>query len=299
VPASRIFVTGSGCKAINFTLKALVEKGDEVVALTPIWKNLLSSLELAQCRITEVSMREMEGEWSLDLEALFAACTPATKLMLLTSPSNPAGWVMSHEEIRAILEFARERGIWVISDEVYSRMTYGRTHAPSFLEHALPDDRLFVVNSFSKAWAMTGWRLGWLVGPQAAEPHIRDIALYDYMGPVTFTQRGGIEALRQGEAFLATQMDLWNRNRHLLYDGFRQNPKVKAMMPESSFYYFLRVEGEEDDVAFCRRLVDEVGLSLAPGCAFGKAGRGYVRFCFAGDENRMSRALDRFMSALR
>ncbi len=299
IGVERMFVTGSGSKAMNFCLKALVEKDDEVIAVTPIWKNLLSSLELAQCRITDVPMDQENGDWSLDLDKLMDACTAKTKLILITSPSNPSGWIMQRDQIKALMNFARERGIWIISDEVYSRTVYEGRYAPSFLEFATDDDLLFVVNSFSKTWAMTGWRLGWLVGPRAAHDYIRDIALYDYMGPPPFIQHGGIAALRDGEGFLKTQIDLWKRNRQTLQDGFAQSNRILSTPPESSFYYFFKVDGEPDDIALARRFVDEAGVSLAPGCAFGKVGTGYLRFCYAVSEEKVATALDRILSVIK
>jgi len=298
IPVERLFVTGSGSKAMNFCLKALVEKGDEVIAVTPIWKNLLSSLELAQCDIKDVPMDQDKGQWSLDMDKLRAACTDKTKLILITSPSNPSGWIMSRAEIREMMDFCREKGIWIISDEVYGRTVYDGVHAPSFLEVANDDDLLFVVNSFSKTWAMTGWRLGWLVGPRAAQDHIRDIALYDYMCPPPFIQRGGIAALREGEGFLKTQIDLWRKNRETITQGFAQNDRILSTPPESSFYYFFKVDGVPDDIALARHFVDRAGVSLAPGCSFGPVGKGYLRFCYAVSEDKTKAALDRILSVI-
>jgi aspartate/methionine/tyrosine aminotransferase len=167
--SNRIFVTGSGTTAMHLALTALLDEGDEAVAITPIWKNLLGAIELAQAKTIEVALDAKEDGWKLDINKLFDKCSSKTKVILITTPSNPTGWVMSHKEIEQVLDFARKRGIWVVSDEVYGRVTYDLNHAPSFLEHAKPEDKLFVINSFSKSWAMTGWRLGWLVGPAFAE----------------------------------------------------------------------------------------------------------------------------------
>ena len=178
INVQQIFITGSGTTAMHLALTSILDKGDEVIAITPIWKNLLGAVELAEARATQLSLDYSEKEgWVLDLDKLMDACTPKTKAILVVTPSNPTGWVMSDDEIKALMDFARSKGIWIISDEVYSRSVYGKKHAPSFLEHANDEDLLMTVNSFSKNWAMTGWRLGWLTGPKAAEPIIRDIAL--------------------------------------------------------------------------------------------------------------------------
>lgn len=290
---NRIFMTGSGTTAMHFALTALLDKGDEVVAVTPIWKNLLGAVELAQAKFNEVALREIDGRWQLDMDRLMDACTKKTKAILITTPSNPTGWVMNRREMVDLLEFARARGIWIIADEVYARITYDRPHAPSFLEVAEPQDRLFTVNSFSKAWAMTGWRMGWLVGPAESEDAIRDIALYNNLCPPSFTQYAVIEALRHGEDFLQSQVDLWQSNMDFLYDRFEQSGRISATRPEATFYAFFKVDGEPDCLALARKLIDDVSLSLAPGCAFGKVGRGYMRLCFAVSRPKLEEALDR------
>lgn len=299
LPSHRVFVTGSGTTAMHLALTAILDEDEEAVAVTPIWKNLLGAVELAEAHVREVPLRYENGRWNLDLDRLFDACTAKTRVMLITSPSNPAGWVMTREEMRAVLEFARVRDIWILSDEVYARTTYDIAHAPSFLEVAEADDKIFIVNSFSKNWAMTGWRLGWLVGPAFAEAPIRDIAIYDNMGPPSFTQFGGIEALRHGEPFIQQQLDLWRANRDLVHEAFRQTNRIESEKPASTFYSFFKVDGETDCLAFARRLIDDVSLSMAPGCAFGKVGAGYMRMCFAVSKPRLEDALDRLQTAIK
>ncbi|MCD8563334.1 MAG: aminotransferase class I/II-fold pyridoxal phosphate-dependent enzyme [Alphaproteobacteria bacterium] len=160
----RVFITTSGSNAMNLTLRALLNKGDEVVAITPIWKNLLGAVELSDAHVRQVGLTEGAEGWKLDLDKLFAACNEKTRAILVVSPSNPTGWMISGEEIQKIMEFARARNIWVIADEVYGRLVYDGPRAVSFLDYAEPDDLLMVINSFSKTWAMTGWRLGWITG---------------------------------------------------------------------------------------------------------------------------------------
>lgn len=296
---SRIFMTGSGTTAMHLALTSILGKGDEVVAVTPIWKNLLGAVELAEAKTTQVSLDYNEAKgWTLDLEKLKGACSEKTKALLIVTPSNPTGWTMSDAEVIDLLNFARENEIWIISDEVYGRLVYGKDHAPSFLEHAGPDDLLMTVNSFSKAWAMTGWRLGWLVGPQFAENIIRDIALYDNMGPPTFTQFGGIEAIKHGDAFIKEQLTLWQKNRDRIAEVLGAHPNIHMSTPDSSFYAFFRVDGEPDCVAFAKRLIEEVGLSVTPGCAFGKSCKGWIRMCFAVSEEKLEQALERFLKAI-
>lgn len=293
IPQSRIFVSASGSTAMHLSLAALVDKGDEVVALTPIWKNLIGAIELTQAKTKQVSLDYIDDRWQLDLDKLFAAVTDRTKVMLIVTPSNPTGWTAREDELRAILDFARERGIWVLADEVYGRLVYEGVRAPSFLDVAKPDDLLLVVNSFSKSWAMTGWRLGWIVGPHEAEAKIQDVALYNKLCPPSFTQYGAIAALEEGEDFLKHQLDLWRSNRDLVVERFKAMGNVHMSYPESTFYAFFKVDGEEDCIGLTKRLIDEAGVLLSPGSAFGTSAKGYIRLCFAVSEARLTEALDR------
>lgn len=293
IPDRRIFVTSSGSTAMHLSLAALVDKGDEVIAVTPIWKNLIGAIELTQADTKQVSLDYIDDEWQLDLDKLFGAVTEKTKVILMVTPSNPTGWTATHEEQRAVLDFARERGIWVLSDEVYGRLVYGGVRAPSFLDVAQDDDLLLVVNSFSKSWAMTGWRLGWIVGPHEAEDKIRDVALYNKLCPPSFTQFGAMAALEHGEDFLKSQLDLWRSNRDLVVERFKKMGNVHMSYPASTFYAFFKVEGEDDCIALTKRLIDEAGVLLSPGSAFGVAAKGYIRLCFAVSEKRLTEALDR------
>ena len=294
VPANRVFVTGSGTTAMHLALTSILDKDDEVVAITPIWKNLLGAVGLAQAKTVQYPLDYDERTgWSLDVNGLMAQCTDKTKAILVVSPSNPTGWYMNEQDMRTLIDFARTRGIWIVSDEVYNRSVYGKTHAPSFLQVAKDDDLLLTVNSFSKSWAMTGWRLGWLVGPAFSEGIIRDIALYDNMGPPTFTQFGGIAALRDGEEFIAGQMSLWEKNLSTIMNRLGDNPRIHISKPDSTFYAFFQTDGEPDCLTFGKKLIDEVGLSLAPGCAFGKNCMGWMRLCFAVSEEKLDEALNR------
>ncbi|MCB1563449.1 MAG: pyridoxal phosphate-dependent aminotransferase [Alphaproteobacteria bacterium] len=296
IPAGRVFITPSGTTAMHLSLSALVDEGDEVVAITPIWKNLLGAIELTRAKTQQVPLDydDETDEWRLDLDRLFAACTPRTKVILVVSPSNPTGWSATKAEMEAILDFARNRGIWVLSDEVYGRLVFsGRVRAESFLDVAKEDDLLLVVNSFSKSWAMTGWRLGWIVGPAAAESKIRDVALYNNLCPPTFTQYGAIAALEQGEDVLKRQLALWQSNRDMLVDRFKAMGNVHMSRPRATFYSFFKVDGHPDCMSLTKKLVDEAGLLLSPGCAFGKTSTGYVRMCFAVSEAKLTEALNR------
>ena len=291
----RIFATTSGSTAMHLSLTSVVGEGDEVVAITPIWKNLLGSIEMTQAKTNQVSLDydKASDEWQLDMDKLFASVNERTKAILLVTPSNPTGWIASYEEMRTILDFARARGIWVISDEVYGRLVYEGTRATSFLDIATDDDLLLVVNSFSKAYAMTGWRMGWIVGPKMAERKISDVAMYNNLCLPDFTQYGAMAALEKGEDFISEQLDLWRGNRDLVAERFEGMGNVHMAYPEGTFYAFFKVEGEEDCIDLCKRLIDEGGVLLAPGISFGVEAKGYMRLCFAVSREQLIEALDR------
>jgi len=299
IPINRIAVTSSGTNAVHLALMSILEEGNEVIAATPIWKNLMGITELAGGKIIEVAMEQANGKWNLDLDSFFGKVNQNTKAMMIVSPNNPTGWTMSTEDIKEVLEFARARGIWVIADEVYGRTTHDLSKAPSFLDYAEDDDLLYVINSFSKSWAMTGWRLGWLIGPKSSEDKIRDIILYENMGPPTFIQYAGITTLRHGEDFIKSQKKIWKSNQDIVIERLSKIERVKLIKSSSAFYSFLKIDGENDSYDLVRRLIDEAGVSLAPGGAFGKGFNDYLRLCFASEPEIIQKALDRLIPFLR
>lgn len=299
LPVERIVITSSGTSAIHLALSSILDKGDEVVTLFPLWKNLLGAIRLQQARVKGINLRLVEGQWVLDLQTLFDSVTDKTKAIVLNSPNNPVGWVMSEKEMREIMAFARERGLWVISDEVYNRLVFNAPRAPSFLDVSCPDDKLFIVNSFSKNWAMTGWRLGWLIIPENIEQKIYDLVLYDNMGPPNFTQFGAINALQFGEGFIQEQIMRYQKNMDYLWDSFEEIGSINAHKPESGFYAFFQIEGQSDCMDLSRHLIDNVGLGLTPGCAFGRDFKGYLRLCYAVSKDKLSLALNKLEEGIK
>lgn len=298
IPTNRIYVTPSGTNAIHMALLSVLNEGDEIIVVTPIWKNLIGIIEMAEGSVKDVPMDEVDGVWSLDITKLLNAVSTSTKAILIASPNNPTGWTMSQDQMRTIIEFARHRGIWIISDEVYGRCTYDLDRAPSFLDVSEPEDRLFIVNSFSKSYAMTGWRLGWLIGPSDAENRIRDLSLYEVLCPPSFIQVAGVQALRHGEDFIKEQRIHWQKNLNLVMERFNKIDRIRMTRPPATFYAFFRIDGEKDSMLLAKRLIDEAGLSLAPGISFGCCSAEHVRLCFAATEGLISEALDRLERAL-
>lgn len=298
IAPERNIITISGSAAMHLALRSIVERGDDVIAVTPIWKNLLGSVKLRQAGTIEVPLKFDGDKWQLNPDDIYAAVTPKTKAVLINSPNNPTGWVMPRNQMEEVMTWARERGIWIISDEVYSRLVYGADRAPSFLDVAREDDRLMTVNSFSKNWAMTGWRLGWLVVPPEAVDKIYNIILYENMGAPNFLQFGAKAAIEHGEDFIQDFKQRCADNLDTVMQTFEASPKIETYRPESTFYSFFSVKGEPDCMALAKRLIDEQSLCLGPGCSFGSETQGYLRLCFAVNKARLDDAMDRLQKVL-
>ena len=181
----------------------------------------------------------------------------------------------------------------MLSDEVYARMVFDRQAAPSFLEIAEPDDRLVVVNSFSKSWCMTGWRLGWLTAPPALMPTLEKMIEFHYSCPAHFSQVAGITAVREGEDFVVETVARYKQARDLVIDRLQALPKVRVHRPDGAFYAFFAVDGMTDSLATCKEILAATHVGLAPGAAFGDKGEGFIRLCFASTLDRLDNAMDR------
>ena len=307
--ADRIAVSSSGVSALMLAMQMLVGQGDEVVAVVPVWPNLTAQPAILGAQVVRVSLRPLAGAWRLDLETLLAAVTPRTRVLLVNAPNNPTGWTLTRAEQQALLDHCRRTGTWIVADEVYERIHFGGaagadggrpTAAPSFLDIAAPADRLVVVHSFSKSFLMTGWRLGWLVLPPAALPAAGKLLEFNSSCAPVFVQRGGLAALRSAESFVPGLVVRLQASRDRLVAGLQALPGVTVASPPGGLYAFFRVEGEDDSLAFAKRLVAEHGLGLAPGAAFGPEGEGWLRWCFASrDPARLDQGLQRLAAAIR
>ena len=290
---NRITVTASGMSGIMISNQLLVEPGTNVVCPVPLWPNIRGTIDVLGGEFRPVPLRLINDSWKLDLDQLFQSVDQQTRAIFINSPNNPTGWIMSSEQQHAVLGFCRERGLWLIADEVYARIVYGMKHAPSFLEHADPEDRLIIINSFSKPWAMTGWRLGWLITPKRFGKTLEMMNEFNFAGAATFTQIAGITALTHGEPFLADQIRRYENARNLVYDRFSRNPKITMGWPEGAFYAFFSVSGMTNGLAFCRNLVQEARVGLVPGTTFAAPEDGWLRLCFANSLETLNTAIDR------
>jgi aspartate/methionine/tyrosine aminotransferase len=288
-----VIVSASAMNALMLVMQALVDPDDVVVTTTPAWPNLPAVPTILCGRIRSVPLTPANAGWRLDLERLFAACDRRTRVIFLNSPNNPTGWMMSAEEQAAVLEFARARGIWIVSDEVYARIVYDRPVAPSFLEQAAPEDRVIVVNSFSKSWAMTGWRLGWITAPAELVPSFEMLTEYNIAGPAGFIQRAGVVAVQDGEPFVSEIVARYRAARELVISRLGGIQHLSLPIPAAAFYAFVRVDGLSDSLAFAKELLQATGVGLAPGAAFGEGGEGRLRLCFAASLPTLEQALDR------
>ena len=297
VAADRIAITSGGVNALMLAVQALVDAGDDVVAVTPVWPNLTAQPQILGARLRRVSLKPSQGAWKLDLPALLEAVTSATRLLIVNAPNNPTGWTLSRSEQQAILEHCRKTGTWILADEVYERLYYeptGHGCAPSFLDVATPDDRLVVAHSFSKSFLMTGWRLGWLVMPAAMTHHMGKLIEFNTSCASVFTQRAAIAAV-QGTADVTPRVVAHLRAcRDRLVPRLQALPRVELAMPAGGMYAFFKLDGFDDSLALAKRLVAEAGLGIAPGDAFAPEAQGWLRWCFASREAaRLDRGVER------
>ena len=325
--ADRIAVTSSGVSALMTAMQLLVDAGDEVVVVTPVWPNLPAQPAILGGRVTRVALApDATGAWRLDLHRLLEAVTPASRVLLLNAPNNPTGMTLTRAEQQTLLDHCRRTGTWIVADEVYDRVWFGsqapetpaalppqgdavdlgaarrRTGAaaPSFLDIASPEDRLIVVHSFSKSFLMTGWRLGWLVLPAGYLDAVGKLIEFNSSCAPVFVQRGGLAALAMADDFVPQLVARLQAGRDALCPALAALPGVQSAIPLGGMYAFFRAPGTGDSLAFAKHLVSAHGLGLAPGAAFGPEGEGWLRWCFASqDPARLLTGVDRLRNALR
>ena len=298
VATSRVAVTASGVNALMLVAQALLSPGDRVVIPSPAWPNMDGIARVMGAEVADLPLRLMNGVWRADLDELLAAITPATRLLFLNSPGNPTGWTLTSAEQRAILDKCRQTGTWILSDDVYERLYFAGDAAPSFLEIADEQDRVVSVNSFSKSWAMTGWRLGWIVAPPALMDAIGKLNEFNMSSAPTFIQHAGVVALDKGDAFIAETRARYLKARDIAHAALSSIPGITAPRPDGAMYLFLKVEGCTESLALAKSLLHSARVGIAPGAAFGAGGEGHLRLCFAQSEARIREASTRLAEAL-
>jgi aspartate/methionine/tyrosine aminotransferase len=292
------FATCGGMQAIQMVVQLIVDAGDEVVVPAPGWPNFAGAI-LSRGGVPRfVPMQFGAGGWTLDLGRLFGACTERTRALFINTPSNPTGWVASEDELKAILGFARDRGLWVIADEIYGRYYYDGGLAPSFQTLRQPGDRILFVQTFSKNWAMTGWRMGWLQAPPELGQVIENLIQYNTSGVPSFLQPAGVAALTNGEAITRGQIARATEGRRIVGSALEPFGNLRFAWPAGAFYLMFGIEGESNSLETAMKLVDEANIGLAPGSAFGPEGEGFFRICYQRSPEKLTEAMGRLTAWL-
>lgn len=299
---ARYFVTIGGMHAVQMAIRLIAGSGDDVIVPTPVWPNFAAALTIAGARCVELPMRfsaaRGRAAWTLDIDDLAAAIGPRTRAICINSPANPSGWIAAPQDHRRILELARRHGLWIVADEIYGRLTVDGERAPSLRDVTEDGDRVMFVQTFSKNWAMSGWRLGWLEAPPELGQTIENLIQYSTSGVPVFAQRAAIAALEHGEDFVAALRARIRRNLDVLRDGLGASDRLRFALPSGGFYLFLGIDTDLDTRSLAMRIIDEAGVGLAPGTAFGRGGEGFLRLCFARNPDDIVEATRRLVAWL-
>ncbi|WP_337181316.1 pyridoxal phosphate-dependent aminotransferase [Shinella sp.] len=293
LPHEHFYVVGSGMQAIKLAIEALVSPGDDMVYLTPAWPNFAAAAELSGANTVAVPLDFSGGRWQLDLGRVEAAITPKTRVLFVNTPSNPTGWTATREDLASLLAIARRHDLWIMADEIYALYHYAGGRAPSFLDVMEDGDRVIFVNSFSKNWSMTGWRVGWIVAPPEIGQVLENLIQYSTSGVPQFLQQGAVVALDEGDAFVQANIDKAARNRDVFCDALIATNRVETLKPDGALYAFLKIDGVTDSRQAALDIVDRTNVGLAPGTAFGKGGELFMRACFLRDSAQVAEAADR------
>ena len=273
-------VTGGGMQAIQLAIQATAGAGDEVISLSPAWPNFAGAAGVAGAQPVAVMLDQSGNGWSCDVGKIEAAITGRTRAIFLNSPSNPTGWTADLETLKAILDIARRHNLWIIADEIYALFYYGGPRAPSFMDIMEEEDRILFVNTFSKNWAMTGWRIGWLRVHPSLQQVFENLIQYSISGVAPFMQRGAVAALEEGGGFLKSQIERARQARDLVCNILGETGRARIDAPQGAFYLFFSIDGVEDSRSAAFEIVDKANVGLAPGTAFGPGGEAFFRLCF-------------------
>lgn len=293
------YVTGSGMQSIQIAIAMTAGAGDEIVIPTPAWPNAAAATGIIGARAVTIPKTFGNDGWALDLERISDAVKARTRAIVIVSPSNPTGWTASRDDLVALLSLARKHGLWIIADETYARFWYGGgPRSPSFLDVMDEHDRVLFVNTFSKNWAMTGWRMGWLMAHPSLGQQIENLIQYSTSGVAQFMQRAGVVAIERGEDFVKEQIARARKSRDIAVDIFSRTGRCRFAVPQGAFYLFFKVEGEKDPRQFVFDVIDQAGIGLAPGTAFGPGGEEFVRMCFARNPDHIAEASEKIAKVI-
>ena len=296
-PDNHSVVTG-GMMGLRLVCDLILSDNDEVVIVGPVWPNIKSSVLLKKSKIKEVSLTLGKKGWNLDFQLLLKSISSSTKMVFINSPGNPTGWVITKEQQNQLLNHIRQTGSWLISDEVYHQIIFNDTVAPSFLQISLPNDRLIVINSASKSFNMTGWRIGWLTHPVELGEHIAKLVQITTSGVPEFLQNGLLSALHNYKVITNELKLNLIKSRDLMFARLKTWSRVECSVPEAAFYAFFKVKGMSNSLEFAKKLIVETKVGVAPGIAFGASGEGHLRICFAANEGFINTIMDRLEPVL-
>ena len=299
-PEDEILVTVGGSEGIDLALRALVGPGDEVIIPEPSFVAYQGCTTFTGATPKVIELKA-ENEFKLTKEELLAAITPKTKVLIMPFPNNPTGAIMTKEELQDIVDVIKDRNIVIISDEIYAELTYETKHV-SIASFEEVKDQTLLINGFSKAYAMTGWRLGYACGPKTLIQAMKKIHQYAIMCSPTTSQYAAIEAMRNGDASVEMMVKEYNRRRRVLVDGFRKLG-LDCFEPLGAFYVFpcIKSTGLSSD-EFCEQLLLSEKVLAVLGNAFGACGEGYIRACYAASYEDIKEALvriERFLTQLK
>ena len=292
-PLEEIVITASGVQALNVSIRCTIDPGDEALILTPNWPNATAIVGMFGGVPKEISLAWQGDRYTIDFDALTEALSPKTRLLVCTSPSNPLGWVATVDEQKALLDFCRKHQLWLLADEVYERIYYDDHVAPSILRLCNREDAVIVVQSFSKTYCMTGWRLGWVVSRTDLATKAAQLNEFIVSHAPSMVQRAGEIALENGDSEVQELVSLFRERGQFCFEALRSMPGVSVSRPEGAFYLFPRIDGVEDSFSFALELLNKTKVSVAPGMAFGNGGEGAIRICTAADMSVLEPAMER------
>jgi aspartate/methionine/tyrosine aminotransferase len=305
IDPDRISVPGSAMIGITISAHMVLTTGGHGLIVSPNWPNIDIAFRVTGAEVDYVRQRETAEGWQLGAAEIIAAVKPNTRAIFINSPCNPTGWIMSFEDQQELLEFCRQRDILIIADEVYHRLVYEpfkgndskdvRLLSPSFLSIARDDDPVIVVNGFSKAWAMTGWRVGWVVAPSRLATHWAILAESFNTGVTAFVQPGAVAALRGGEPVIAGLRRQYKAGRDLVMDVLGNHSAIEISSPRGAFYAFPRLKGLKSSLEFVKGVLKEEKVGIAPGYTFGPGNESRFRICFAHSHDRLQEGLGRIV----
>lgn len=299
-PNSEIIVTVGGKQAIFSSILTLVDAGDEVIVADPSWVTYEPCVKLAEGRVVPVPVSE-QNQFRLMAEDILKAVTSRTKLIIINSPNNPTGSVLRREDLKEIADVACDKDLFVISDEIYEYLVYDGLKHSSVGSLPGMKERTITANGFSKAYSMTGWRLGYLVGPKQIVQHILAIHEHSVTGPCSFAQKAAAQAMNdpRSEKSIESMVTEFEKRRNVMVQGLNKIPGITCVKPSGAFYSFANISAlGRNSMQIANHLLEKALVATVPGSAFGERGEGYLRLSFANSAENITEALDRIRSAL-